>query len=187
MERALECSKFVHGLKPTKRNIKADWNLVRKNAEQGNFKDIPSDIYCRYVKNLHHIAMQTMKPECRGDIEVQLLLGPTGSGKSHRANLENPQAYWKLSTNNLWCGYSGEKTVVIDDINGDIGVTYFKRWLDKYPCYLETEGGAIPAKFTKVVLTSLYAVEDWWQNARQLDIGAINRRIGRVIILEPRV
>lgn len=38
---------YEFGVKPVKRDSRADWDRVRKSAEEGKFEEIPSDIFVR--------------------------------------------------------------------------------------------------------------------------------------------
>lgn len=46
---------YEFGVKPVKRNDKKDWDEVYKNAQEGNFDAIPSDIKVKHYQNLVRI------------------------------------------------------------------------------------------------------------------------------------
>ena len=40
---------WEYGVKPVKRNNKADWEEVKKNAQAGELDKIPADIYVKHI------------------------------------------------------------------------------------------------------------------------------------------
>lgn len=181
-ETYIEGTRFKYGELPLRRNNKTDWDLIKKKAIEGDLDNIPSDIYIRYHFQLESIYKKHLKPITR-DIEVILIWGPPGTGKTHKAIEMAPNAYMKLNTNKWWDGYQEQLDVIIDDFSGDIGYAHLKRWLDKYPCLLEIKGSTVPAKYTRVIITSNTEIEEWWPRAPQVHIDAIKRRINQTINL----
>jgi len=49
---------YEFGVRPILRSEKLDWDIVRKNAEEGKFQSIPSDIFIRNYSNLRRIASE---------------------------------------------------------------------------------------------------------------------------------
>lgn len=109
-------------------------------------------------------------------LEVQVLIGPPGSGKTRQAYEENPDSYWLTqSANGVWFdGYDGQQCLIIDDYDGWIPYTYLLRILDIYPLRCEVKGGFTCARWKKVVLTSEVEVSQWYPDR---DTDSLNRRI----------
>lgn len=115
--------------------------------------------------------------------------GAPGLGKSRRAMYEACRAaggvvhdvYRKPSDSKWWDGYEGQKFVIIDDIdgNGGISVGTWKRLLDGYPEQVEVKGGFVPWRAVQIWITSNYSVNDWFQqiSTRIIDHVALRRRI----------
>jgi len=81
---AVAGTRFELGSKPLRRNVAADWQLVRTSAQQGDLDAIPPDIYVRYYRSLLAIAADHARPT--GIVrEVFVFWGRTGTGKSKRA------------------------------------------------------------------------------------------------------
>lgn len=76
------------GVKPVEVNQKHDWDEVKKNAMEGNFDKIPSELYIKHYQNLKRIRTDNLKTvdveECRGI----WLWGPPGTGKTTFARTE---------------------------------------------------------------------------------------------------
>ena len=66
--------------------------------------------------------------------------GPPGTGKSWTARTENPDAYIK-DQSKWWDGYTGQETIILDDMDSDCLSHYLKLWMDKYKTYGEFKGG----------------------------------------------
>lgn len=66
-----------------------------------------------------------------------------------------PGSYLKAQ-NKWWDGYSGQKSVILDDLDSDCLAHYLKIWADRYACTGEIKGSTIPLNFDKLVVTSNY-------------------------------
>lgn len=127
------------------------------------------------------------RPTVRSDIEVVLIYGPTGTGKSTRA-LEWAEdlkeafgPYYYKDPNSKWFdGYSGEKVIVFDEFHGSwFPYTTLNRLWDKYPMTVEIKGGSMAFKGTKFIVTSNYLPKEWY--AKEAYVPSIQRRISQVI------
>lgn len=106
---------FELGEFPAKRNSKTDWELVKKNAQEGKLSEIPADIYVRHYSTLKRIALDHLRPTAV-ERTCQLFVGPTGTGKSKRAWEESGvDTYIKNPNTKWWDGYKGETHVIIDE------------------------------------------------------------------------
>ena len=109
---------------------------------------------------------------------AQVFWGPTGTGKTHRAWLEaGEEAYIKSSSNKWWDGYMGQTKVIIDEFDGQIGITHLLRWMDKYPCSVEVKGGTLPLMATDFWVTSNKPLEQWYPDASANQVEALKRRV----------
>jgi len=161
---------------PVEQGRRTDLEHVRDLIKEGKpdsdvFDAVPSAMRL----NLSRVRQAYMKPINR-PVEVQWLYGPGGTGKTRRADDENPDAFWVPipQGESVWFdGYNGEKTIVIDDFS--IGASLFKRVCDRYPLRVPTKGGHVAALWTKVVVTSNYRPEEIYSDHRDWD--AIRRRI----------
>lgn len=151
------------GSAPVQRNSKNDWDEVRKNAEEGKFDKIPSDILIRNYSNLRRVHADSTKVHDSEQTRGVWLWGPSGSGKSHFARTYftevssrvfiKPQSKW-------WDGYTEEPVVILDDLDSDCLSHYLKIWADKYGCRGEIKGSTIALKHKVLVVTSNYAIHE---------------------------
>ncbi len=105
--------------------------------------------------------------------------GATGSGKTRKA-MEYPDVY-KIQGKQLqwWDGYEGEKTLVIDEYNNDIGITELLGILDGYQLRLAIKGSFTYANWDTVIITSNY--RRLHPSAKKLHRRALKRRITETI------
>lgn len=136
--------------------------------------------YSGHVEKLRAIVARKRASKPR-EVTVEVLVGPTGSGKSHAAYVENPGAYRLMRPTKggtVWfSGYNGEETIVLDDFRGSwMSYDHLLRILDKWPLTEQTKGGVTHALWTKVVITSTHPPGTWYE-AVEFAGGELARRI----------
>jgi hypothetical protein len=107
------------GIKPVQRNNKVDWERVWEAAKKGDLESIPADIRVKSIFHLEKVARMHMVIPPRTEAKkCYWYYGLTGTGKTLRANTENPGAYKKLA-NKWWDGFTGQNAVILDDLGKD--------------------------------------------------------------------
>lgn len=130
---------------------------------------------------------QSLTPPVDADgVRGVWVVGETGVGKSHfvRTQYAAKDLYLK-GINKWWCGYTGQKAVLIDDLDFH-GATvefghYLKRWTDKWSDSVEIKGGRVNLHHEVVYVTSQYEIKELWpgeQHERLRD--ALERRFTRI-------
>jgi RNA helicase len=93
------------------------------------------------------------KPEANKDSQNMWIYGDTGTGKSRALYMKLPCAYRK-NCSKWWDGYTGQKIVIIEDINPSHKhmVQDMKLWLDHYPFVAQSKGSSsvIPPERTYI-------------------------------------
>lgn len=132
------------------------------------------DFWCRSGRTLmQNVRMPGID---RLDIECVWICGYPGVGKSYLAHQIYPNAYRKNPRTKWWHGYEYEGTCIMDDFAPEgIDLTYLLRWIDKYPCRIETKGGEMELYVRKFIITSNFVPEQVYPNHPQLS--ALKRRI----------
>ena len=105
----------VFGTRPIK-NTKTDWQIIWDLAVANKLDEIPPQIRLTHYHKLKsiakdHIVLPPPSPVTKG----VWIYGNSGIGKSRSARLAYPDYYPKLC-NKWWDGYTGQKTVIMDDI-----------------------------------------------------------------------
>lgn len=135
-------------------------------------------LYCKYRNGIEHYKQMVNdkeSPEWR-DIEVIVLAGDTGTGKTRLAMQE---ATYKINGSELnwWDGYDNDSTICIDEYDTDVSITKMLNILDGYKLRLPIKGGFTYAKWTKVYITSNVLLHLWHTQAKTEHIKALRRRI----------
>lgn len=166
-ERGSWASQAQKGEKEKKR-----WADARQAAVQGNFDEVPDDIFVTHYGNIKRIRMDAVMQEKREDTEDTMLwyYGASGTGKSRKAREENPDAYLKMC-NKWWDGYTEEEVVLIEDFDKkhDVLVHHLKIWGDRYPFPAEVKGGKVNIRPKKIIVTSNYHPSEIWSDTSDLE------------------
>jgi len=168
---------------------RTDLETIADEIESGKLmyeiaKAHPSQ-YIRYNSGLEKLKFILSKHcEVFEKMEVIVIWGPPGSGKSKLAREMDPKLYnvQEPAGARLWFdGYDNEETILFDDFYGS-WMPYHKllQLLDIYPMLLEIKGGQTRRRWNKVIITSNKPPEEWY-NRDECD--ALLRRIKRTIFL----
>jgi len=173
----IEGSQFCVGSLPMRRNSKADWDEVKRMAQENRLNEIPSDIYVRYYGGLNRIAQDHLRPIAMERSGI-VYWGRTGSGKSRRAWDEaGVEAFSKNPNTKWWDGYRGEEAVIIDEFRGKIDISHLLRWLDRYPVSVEVKGGTRALNAKKLWFTSNIHPSLWYPEIDSQTYDALLRRL----------
>lgn len=150
-------------------------DIARKHPEQ----------FVKYHKGylqLHSYVRYDMAREFR-HLEVSVLYGDAGSGKTRYAVSDSPDYYILNSPQNnaiWWDGYDGQQVLIIDDFYGWCRHHDLLRWLDGYPVMLSVKGGTVWAQWKKVYITSNKHPCDWYRDIEWTTDEALKRRINHI-------
>lgn len=173
----VEGTQFELGEKPFKRNSSTDWDSVWSAAITGDFGSIPADVRIRSYFALRAIRAEFLLPVGMERTCV-VYWGRTGTGKSRKAWQESGvESYPKDPRTKFWCGYSGQKHVVIDEFRGGIDIAHVLRWLDRYPVRVEVKGSSVPLCAERFWITSNTHPSQWWADLDAETLAAFYRRV----------
>lgn len=169
-------SEFEVGTKTFNPSVAVDWDSIWDLAKSGRIEEIPTQVRIRHYGTLKRIAADYAKPV---DMvrNVKVYWGPTATGKSYNARKEAGAYYIKNPNTKWWCGYRGERSVVIDEFRGRIDPSYFLLWLDRYKCVVETKFGSTPLCATDIWICSNLDPRKWWPELDDASRDAILRRM----------
>ncbi len=138
-----------------------------------------------YHKPLEWLALKLVKPRTVKPYVIWLY-GPSGVGKSTRVLDEvGVQAYWhKCDSFKWWSLYTGQQDVVLEELRGGHAtLNELLRLLDFTPLAVETKGGHMQMRATKVYVTTPFAPTRIFRDedgARHEAIGQLRRRVDEV-------
>lgn len=119
-----------------------------------------------------------------GELVHEWRYGSTGTGKSHSARTEYPEAYIKAADTKWWDGYRGQDVVIIEDFDKyHVKQGYsLKIWADKYPFPAESKGCGACIRPCKIIVTSNYHIKDIWTD--ESTVGPLMRRFKKIRFLK---
>lgn len=165
---------FESGVAPMDQETKGKrgaqyWEEQLSLAKKGRISECDPQLQITHYRTLKAIAADhAVMPPPLADLEHEWYYGATGTGKSHKARTENPDAYLKMC-NKWWDGYAGEDVVIIEDFDKNHAVLghHLKIWADRYPFPAEVKGSKINIRPRKVIVTSNYSPQEVWPNEAQ--------------------
>jgi len=119
-------------------------------------------IWLQYAKHFDHYRVLKSKPR-NHEVQVIVIQGPSGTGKSKYAADNFPDAYWKQRSN-WWDNYCDHGTVVIDEFYGWLPYDMVLRLCDRYPLLVETKGGQVNFVASRIVFTTNQIPDRWYKN-----------------------
>jgi len=125
------------------------------------------------IKKARMVIAQEQVKYSHTDVRGQWYVGPPGTGKSRQARELYPEAYIKAQ-NKWFDGYTGEKAIILDDLDTDTLGHLLKIWTDRYACSGEIKGGIVNLVHSVFVVTSNYTIEQLFKEP--ILVGAIKRR-----------
>ncbi len=171
--------------------ISLNWKEARDLAMAGKVDEIPnSSIYIRYYAALKRVEKDhPIVPKDLTDKDNYWIVAPSHYGKSYYARHTWPDFYDK-APNKWWTGYSGQKTVLLDDLGPEhlkyLG-WYIKRWADEYSYPMETKGGGRQIRPQHIVVTSQSTIAECCGEDEKLREALTNRfKVVNLPLLAPK-
>ena len=149
---------------------------------------------CNGIKDYDRVLKrQRVEQQVIRSVEVIVVWGDAGSGKSHWATTwDTPDNCYEVpdikrgERLNL-DGYNGERTIILEDYDGQIDYRTFLRMLDKYRVDFHTKGGMVPAEWDTVIITSNINPNQWYGNDKdpwyyeEGKVGPLQRRLSWIM------
>lgn len=139
--------------------------------------DIPAPVRLQSYRTIRSISSDYSKPVGM-ERTCYVFWGKTGTGKSRAAwESAGVDAYPKDPNTKFWCGYQGQRSVVIDEFRGRVDISHLLRWLDRYPVIVEIKGSSVVFAATTIWITSNLDPRQWYPLADDATINALMRRL----------
>lgn len=136
----------------------------------------------KFLRNIRSVQA-LIKPKRSQPLEVALLYGPPGAGKTHAIYEFDPDIFRMPVSKDFWMdNYQQERGVLIDDFNGEVKLTFLLQVLDKYPIQIPIKGGFVWWCPEKIFVTCNTHPCNWYDYAtRQDSYAALARRFTKVL------
>lgn len=151
-----------NGKRSMEERIEINKQIKEKSLNELVEEGIISIKEVRAVKNAKLDLLQEGKPKRADDVRGVWIYGPPGTGKTHMAKNDYPDAYIK-NQNKWWCGYEGQKAVVLEDFDSPQLGHLIKIWADRWECTGEVKGGTVNLQHDHFVITSNYKPSELWR------------------------
>ena len=115
--------------------------------------------------------------------QVHVFWGPTGTGKSRRAEFisRGSTTFWKPK-GQWFDGYEGQTVAIFDDFRADVPFRLLLQVLDRYPLIVPVKGGFVNWNPSIVIFTSNHSPESWYSTTNE--IPALLRRLGDGVVYQ---
>jgi len=168
-------------------DLSAVAQLIKDGKRARDVFDENPSLFIRNFKGIER-SIALLEPVRAWKTAVFWYYGPTGTGKSRRAQEEAPNAYWKDPSNSWWDGYEGHEDVIIDDYRADFcKFSYLLRVFDRYPLSVQVKGGTRNFLAKRIFVTTPKSVSDTWISRTPEDLGQLSRRVENELYVGPEV
>lgn len=136
--------------------------------------------YMKYYKAIDRVKFNYAQLDTKFEnVQVHVLMGSPGVGKSRRAHEAFPDIYTvDVQKDKIWFdGYNGQQAILLDDYEGEIDYRYLLRLLDGYKFAIPIKGGYVWKQWKHVYITTNIDPEYWYRNK---DYDPLERRITSV-------
>lgn len=188
---------WTHGDPPVDQGTRTDLTAIWDGIKAGKrtYEMMAADPkIARYEKAIKYIKFTIQEGQSdrqKQGVKVYVFYGATDLGKTYTAiNLMDPNNCFKMDplstkTGTLWFdGYEGERTLIMDEFEGDNYCSYnkLKVLLDVYKCRLEIKGSFTWACWTTVILCSNSPPREWYPVAPTAEhiLKPLQRRIYQI-------
>lgn len=138
--------------------------------------------YLKYFKAIEHaIEMYARQNNSFGHVKVYVIWGDPGVGKSAMARSLDPDLYklpkWDTSQKLWFDGYMGQRTLLLEEFEGQLAETTLMELLDGYKFNVPTKGSFVWKRWHNVILTSNLHPRFWYGGSLS---PRLNRRIKQI-------
>jgi len=172
-----------------KQGHRSDFDAIVADCKAGKplreIAEANASDWIRYHQGIISLHEQLApQPPAERPVEVMVLWGPTGVGKTHRvmmnADLARDGGIYKVKPGrDPWGNYRGEKTIFFDEFDYEKWTVFqMNEYLDKWRCPLDCRYHDKYAEWTRVIICANSNPMTWWPMASQPVIDAFRRRLG---------
>ncbi len=140
--------------------------------------------FIRYGRGIEHWIHTRSPAAPRTGIKVLYIWGDAGTGKSLACHTLFPEAFWwpiPQNSGSYASGYTGERTVILDEYYGWLPYAFWLRIIDQYPITVNAMGRTVPFQATTIIMTANSHYKDLYEKVSHKNEDAIKRRIHHTI------
>ncbi len=121
----------------------------------------------------------TQKGERHWAMEIEIYVGPSGTGKSWTAgqDVDSYVVPWPCGGRWWWPNYTGQWTVIMDEFRHQIKMDVMLKMMDRYVWHLEAKGRSFQFCSRKIIITTNIDPKDWYPNLTREVKAPLARRI----------
>jgi len=141
--------------------------------------EIDFNKYARFQRTVDRYRTYVPPPKRTINLEVHLLVGRPGTGKTESCYDMFPNLYAFPIGKDLWSdGYMGQPVVLVDDFSGNMPLKDVLRFLDRYPIQIPKKHGFNWWLPEKILITTNIHPNRWyvWTDRPEFE-AALRRRI----------
>ncbi len=159
-----DCAKLISGraTSTTQARLLNVKEMIDDGKDEIDIANEEFELWVRYYRAFERYRMLSTTPR-NHEMNIIVLQGPTGTGKSRWAMEQYPGAYWKQRSG-WWDGYSKHDTVILDEFYGWLPFDLLLRLCDRYPLLVETKGGQVHMVAKTIVITTNSRPDNWYNN-----------------------
>ncbi len=124
------------------------------------------ETFVRSFRDLQALAASIVTPR-NWAMEIEIYVGPTGSGKSFHAYARFPEAYtveWPEKRGVWWWnGYDGQNEIILDEFRCQVPYSKILRLFDRYGFKVQTKGGVHDFVSKKIIITTNIHPNNWYR------------------------
>lgn len=165
-------------------DIESAIKSIREGCSRSDLITNHPGVYARAFRMLNEALSLYSSPRSWMPV-TKVYWGETGLGKTKRAfeeaTADGSTPY--VHSGGMWFdGYDGERGVIFDDFGGsEFKLTYLLKLLDRYPMRVAVKGSFVNWIPREIWITSNYAPQEWFPNAKPEHVKALRRRISEVV------
>lgn len=146
-------------------------------------------VLVKYHRGMEYLLSVTA-PTLRDPVQVFLLVGPSGIGKSHYCQRRFPTAWRSVDPRLTWFdGYRGQSVVVLEELSAEAtpNIGMLLRLLDVYPLQVPIKGGFTWWRPSEIWITSQTTPKDWYPGLAPDRQVALYRRFSAIFSIPDKL